>query len=158
MPANTPAQLFLRSFVFQYLDGVVVQNRDAYLSEGVQKIKIGTLMLGGAHFFCASHARWRCHLRLFQPLCGQNACFAHGVTDWHSHARWRSLFSVLPVLGGVAIFNFCNPSAAGKQLLFIWNSVAFPCCMPDYMFFIIIETNSHMTARAWPHDRLLKQS
>ena len=208
-------------------------------------------------FFCASRARRRCHFQLLQPLHCQNACFADGVTDWHSHARWRSLFSVFPVLGGVAIFNFCNPSAAGMPLLFIWNSVAFPCCMrtqssvlpmpggvavfnacnpltatihvlyvhmnnsipilraacmfcvlptlngaamfkccdtsqsivrilvikinrnairsrarfkvcyrvssryclnrTDYMFFIIIKTNGHTTARAWPHDCLLKQ-
>ena len=26
--------------------------------------------------FCASHARWRCEFLLFQPLCGENACFA----------------------------------------------------------------------------------
>ena len=93
MPVHTPAQLVLRPFVFQYLEGVGVQNRDAYLSGGVQKIKTGTPMIGGVHFFCASHAQWRCQFLLFQPLHGQSARFAHGLTNWHSHAVWHSFRS-----------------------------------------------------------------
>ena len=30
----------------------------------------------------------------------------------HFYTQWRSLFSVLPLLGGVDIFNICNTSAA----------------------------------------------
>jgi hypothetical protein len=137
----------------------MVQNRDAYFSGGVQKVRIVTPMLGGVHFFlcfscsvalpfltfstpplpeclfcywgdglafscsvaltffCASHARWRCDFQLLQPLYGANACFATGVTDWRSHAPWRSHFFVLLMLGGVAIFTFRNPSTARMLLL-----------------------------------------
>ena len=32
-------------------------------------------MLGGAYFFCASRARWRCEFSSFQPLYGTNAYY-----------------------------------------------------------------------------------
>ena len=37
--------------------------------------------------------------------------------NWHSHARWRSHLSVLPMIGGVAIFNICNTSDVGMLVL-----------------------------------------
>ena len=39
------------------------------------------------------------------------------MTDWRSHAAWRSHFFVLLMLGGVAIFNFCNPSTVRMVVL-----------------------------------------
>ena len=51
MPTNTPEQLSLRSFVFQYLEGVLIQNWCAYRSGGVQKIRICILALGAVKFF-----------------------------------------------------------------------------------------------------------
>ena len=75
MPANTPAPLVLRSFVFQHLGGGQFKIVRAYFSEGVQKMRNSFPMLGGIHFF------------------------------------------VLPMLGGVAIFNFFNPSTARMLVL-----------------------------------------
>ena len=69
-------------------------------------------------FFFASHARWRFQFRLFQPLYGQNARFAHGLTNWHSHAARRSIFFSLLMLGGVAFCCLLNPSAA-RMLIWV---------------------------------------
>ena len=51
MPVHIPAQVLLRSFVFQYLRRRPVEIRDAHHSEGVQKVEMGTPMLGGVRFF-----------------------------------------------------------------------------------------------------------
>ena len=110
-------------------------------------------------FFCASHPRWRCHFQLFQPLCAGNATFAHGKAKWHSHAWWRSLFSVLPVLGGVAIFNICDPSAArmpildldGRHLRYSQTTLAHnkscSVCSSRLFFQLLCETSATTRAR-----------
>ena len=51
MPVHTPALLLLGSFVFPYLRSRPIEIRDAYHSEGVQKVDMGIPMLGGVHFF-----------------------------------------------------------------------------------------------------------
>ena len=51
LPARTPAPPVLRCFVFQYLEGGRFKIVRAYLCGGVQKMKNGTPMLRGDHFF-----------------------------------------------------------------------------------------------------------
>ena len=41
---------------------------------------------------------------------------------------------VLPMLGGVAIFNFFNPSTASVLLLFIKSELALPCSVAFVCF------------------------
>ena len=60
MPVRTPAPLLLRSYVFPYLRCRRIEIRDVYFSEGVHKVQMGTLMLGGVaifNFFNPSTAR-----------------------------------------------------------------------------------------------------
>ena len=74
-------------------------------------------------FLFASDARWRCDFQRLQPLYSANACFVNWATDLQSRAWWRSLYFVLLMLGGVAIFNFCNPSTARMLVLLVERQI-----------------------------------
>ena len=147
MPANTPAPLFLRSFVFQYLEGVMVQHRDAYFSGGVQKVRIVTPMLGGVHFFLCFSCLVALPFLTFSapplPEClfcyrGDGLAFSCSVALTFfcaSHARWRCDFHLSqPLYGANASFadgtadvheraqhdNACDPSTARMLVLLPW--------------------------------------
>ena len=57
--------------------------------------------------------------RVFLVGCSKNE-------KWHSHAPWRSLFFVLPMLGGVANSDLFNPSAARMLILGLGDLVLRP--------------------------------
>ena len=66
-------------FVLPMLGGVAIFNlftpSTARMLVSLVELNTCIPMLGGAHFFCASRARWRCEFSFFQPLYGKNAYF-----------------------------------------------------------------------------------
>ena len=110
MPANTPAPLVLRSFVFQHLEGGQFKIVHAYLSEGVQQTKNSIPMLGGVHFFVCFSCSVALPLLTFstppRPEClfcywGDGLAFSCSVALTFfcaSHARWRCGFQLFQPL------------------------------------------------------------
>ena len=119
MPVRTPAQLLIRSYVFPYLRCRRIEIRDVYFSEGVQKVKMGTLMLGGVHFFLCFPCSVALPFPTFATPLRPECYFCSSNQNWPSHARCRSYLFVLPVLGGGAIFNLFSPSTARVLLLLV---------------------------------------
>ena len=106
-------------------------NRGARISLEVFKMSEMTLLCSVAFtFFCASHARWRCRFQLSEPLCGANANLRCGrilaevfkMLEIAFPCSVALTFFVLPMLGGVAVFNVCNTSAA-RVLFFCMRAV-----------------------------------
>ena len=63
-------------------------------------------------------------ISFFQPLYGQNARFATGLTNSHFHAARRSLVVLLPIQRGNSTIKYCDASAAGVYLLIGFAGVA----------------------------------
>ena len=75
MPANVPASIALRCFVFQCLEAMSFKTLSPHFCEGVENIRMALPCSVALAFFAASYFRWRCACQLLSPLYGANGHF-----------------------------------------------------------------------------------
>ena len=83
-------------------------------------------MLRGVRVFYASHARWRCEFLLFQPLCGETACFARGIKTGTPVLRGVRFFRASHVLLRCSFrFHYARFVDVSAKSILVLNGVRF---------------------------------